>query len=311
MEYMFSEANVFNTDVSRWNVSRAKDMDAMFQNTSIWNDDLSAWDVSRVQTMHAMFSYTDGFDGDVSAWNVGQVKGMVGVFTGAAALTDCNRARMVRAKAWASNRQFVAQYAAEWAHLRLARCTTTSSTTTLSPTVTAPGAPSAHTAAASASPGRVHTTNTSPAAADQTPPAQHSSDVAGAKGSGPSPHSSKPADSDPCNAILCALDCSTDCGWSQGESKCVTGAQTTMGHIRQRLGDCPHIDDDDDAGGATSGSYGGGGASLGMGVLALVAIAVLGSVAVCVYRRNNPHPRQAASKRYQVLGMDLLSVQDN
>ena len=46
--------SVFNGDLSKWNVSKVKDMYGMFAH-SVFNGDISGWDVSRVEDMNEMF----------------------------------------------------------------------------------------------------------------------------------------------------------------------------------------------------------------------------------------------------------------
>lgn len=91
---------LFNSDISNWDVSQVTDMQAMFQKTWAFNQDLSQWDVSRVgksnvfvfnycsclslsllvvtknsplqftisATMRTMFGWSKSFDQDLSAW---------------------------------------------------------------------------------------------------------------------------------------------------------------------------------------------------------------------------------------------------
>ena len=52
---MFSGARFFDADISKWDVSRAKDMRSMFLGASSFNGDLVKWDVSSVKDMSGMF----------------------------------------------------------------------------------------------------------------------------------------------------------------------------------------------------------------------------------------------------------------
>ena len=52
---MFSYAKLFDADISKWDVSRVKDMNGMFRGATIFNGDLTKWDVSSVKDMHGMF----------------------------------------------------------------------------------------------------------------------------------------------------------------------------------------------------------------------------------------------------------------
>ena len=52
---MFARAKYFNSDVSKWDVSRVKNMQGMFLGATSFNGDLSKWDVTRVIDMRGMF----------------------------------------------------------------------------------------------------------------------------------------------------------------------------------------------------------------------------------------------------------------
>lgn len=62
MSYMFSEARVFNGDISGWDVSNVTNMDYMFQNAQAFNQDLSGWCVSLILSEPA------GFADNTIAW---------------------------------------------------------------------------------------------------------------------------------------------------------------------------------------------------------------------------------------------------
>ena len=70
---------------------------------------------------------------------------------------------------------------------------------------------------------------------------------------------------DLCNAIKCALQCESECGWSRPKQLCVTGFETTQGERDDRLGNCSRLEKkkassaDDDGDG--DGDGGGGGDS--------------------------------------------------
>ena len=59
---MFASASSFNSDVSKWNVSRVTDMSAMFSYAYLFNSDMSKWDVSRVTYMGYMFYDASSFN---------------------------------------------------------------------------------------------------------------------------------------------------------------------------------------------------------------------------------------------------------
>ena len=79
---MFFSADLFNGDISTWDVSRVENMCSMFYGAASFNTDLSKWDVSTVTDMHSMFCGAS-FRGDISKWDVSRVDDMHGMFKGA------------------------------------------------------------------------------------------------------------------------------------------------------------------------------------------------------------------------------------
>ena len=59
---MFSNANLFNGDISQWNVSNVNDMSGMFLSALSFNGDISKWDVSSVTNMDYMFMSATSFE---------------------------------------------------------------------------------------------------------------------------------------------------------------------------------------------------------------------------------------------------------
>ena len=59
---IFCNAWSFNSDVSKWDVSRVTTMSYMFNGASSFNSDVSKWDVSRVTNMWQMFYGASSFD---------------------------------------------------------------------------------------------------------------------------------------------------------------------------------------------------------------------------------------------------------
>ena len=51
-------------------------MFAMFSDATVFNGDLSSWDVSSVTDMYAMFSDANSFNGDLTSWDVSSVNRM-------------------------------------------------------------------------------------------------------------------------------------------------------------------------------------------------------------------------------------------
>jgi surface protein len=55
MAFMFSNAQAFNADISKWDVSKVTNMGSMFKTAKVFNADISKWDVSAVTNMNDMF----------------------------------------------------------------------------------------------------------------------------------------------------------------------------------------------------------------------------------------------------------------
>ena len=56
MDILFSYLKLFSGDLSKWDVSRVKDMSGMFLLAPKFNGDISKWDVSSVTMMSYMFN---------------------------------------------------------------------------------------------------------------------------------------------------------------------------------------------------------------------------------------------------------------
>ena len=73
---MFSDAESFTSDLSKWDVSNVTDMSGMFLRARKFNGDISRWDVSNVTDMAGMFSGATSFDQNIGSWNISNVKNM-------------------------------------------------------------------------------------------------------------------------------------------------------------------------------------------------------------------------------------------
>ena len=82
---MFSGADAFNQDLSKWDVSAVTDMSYFFSHASDFNQDLSKWDVSAVTEMGLMFLRASAFNQDLSKWDVSAVTDMRSMFHRASA----------------------------------------------------------------------------------------------------------------------------------------------------------------------------------------------------------------------------------
>lgn len=77
---MFAYAKGFNSDLSKWDVSKVTDMSGMFYNCILFKSDLSNWNVSNVTDMNYMFYSAHSFDADLSKWDVSNVTDMNRMF---------------------------------------------------------------------------------------------------------------------------------------------------------------------------------------------------------------------------------------
>ncbi|MFV0290183.1 MAG: BspA family leucine-rich repeat surface protein [Mangrovibacterium sp.] len=112
MSYIFYGCEKFNSDLSKWDVSRVVNMQVAFKGATEFNQDLSDWDVSNVTTfqgmfhyatkfnngdkllswgektanvtdMGSMFSWARAFNQPINDWNVGNVTSMQSMFNDA------------------------------------------------------------------------------------------------------------------------------------------------------------------------------------------------------------------------------------
>ena len=83
VSYMFSNARLFNQDISSWNTSNITNMTYMFNAAVVFNKPLNSWDTSSVTDMSYMFTAAYLFNQPLNLWNTSSVTTMRGMFTSA------------------------------------------------------------------------------------------------------------------------------------------------------------------------------------------------------------------------------------
>ena len=81
---MFSGSNLFDQDLSTWDVSNVVDMSYMFSGAYDFEGNISNWDVSNVTNMQGMFKGCEYFNQNISLWNTSAVVDMSYMFEGCA-----------------------------------------------------------------------------------------------------------------------------------------------------------------------------------------------------------------------------------
>jgi surface protein len=79
MSKLFINIPEFNGDISDWDVSNVKTMQAMFAHSK-FNGHISNWNVSNVTNMRYMFCACKSFNQDISNWDVSNVTGKLDMF---------------------------------------------------------------------------------------------------------------------------------------------------------------------------------------------------------------------------------------
>ena len=88
MSFMFYDCTSFNSDISNWDVSNVNNMVGMFEECEFFNQDISKWNVSNVTDMHSMFYNCETFNKDISKWDVSNVKNNGYMFHGCTSLEE-------------------------------------------------------------------------------------------------------------------------------------------------------------------------------------------------------------------------------
>jgi YVTN family beta-propeller protein len=71
--YMFTGADLFNQDISSWDVSGLVDMSGMFYATSAFNAPIGTWVISSATNVTSMFKEAYAFNQDLSNWHTNQL----------------------------------------------------------------------------------------------------------------------------------------------------------------------------------------------------------------------------------------------
>ena len=83
LSMLFDNAQIFNEDISEWDVSKVTNMSYMFRYCYTFNQPLNKWDVSNVTNMSNMFQWARVFNQPLNDWNVSKVTNMSTMFEGA------------------------------------------------------------------------------------------------------------------------------------------------------------------------------------------------------------------------------------
>lgn len=83
MEGMFHNCIRFNQPLNNWNVSNVTNMSVMFAGATSFNQPLDKWDVSNVKSMNSMFYFADTFNQPLNEWDVSKVTDFAGMFQNA------------------------------------------------------------------------------------------------------------------------------------------------------------------------------------------------------------------------------------
>ena len=122
MSLMFSEAKLFNSEISNWDVSSVTNMGAMFNSAKSFKAELSKWDVSSVTNMYHMFDGAASFNGDISKWDVSSVTNMNRMFAQATSFNadiskwDVSRVNIMRGMFVAAKSFKQTLCGASWVH---------------------------------------------------------------------------------------------------------------------------------------------------------------------------------------------------
>ncbi|CAB9507063.1 Mycoplasma protein of unknown function, DUF285 [Seminavis robusta] len=80
MYNMFREAHAFNSDISRWDVSRVQSFLRVFYDAQAFNVNIGGWGTGNVVTMKETFQLASSFDQPIGGWATTKVTDMTNTF---------------------------------------------------------------------------------------------------------------------------------------------------------------------------------------------------------------------------------------
>jgi surface protein len=101
--------------IADWNTATVTSLYQVFKDTPTFNADISKWNVASVSNMQSTFQIASRFDRTLVSWNVSSVTDFSATWTGANALSDCNKKAMYGT--WRSTFQTA------WPGFNVATCT--------------------------------------------------------------------------------------------------------------------------------------------------------------------------------------------
>lgn len=96
MEGMFSAAMNFNADIGNWDISSATNVNSMFKEAYAFNQDLSDWHTNQLFYFDSMFEDAESFDQDLSAWSIQSLTSAANFLDGTA-MSTLNYSKLLRA----------------------------------------------------------------------------------------------------------------------------------------------------------------------------------------------------------------------
>ena len=73
-DHAVNKNRAFNQDITRWNVSKVRNMEGMFLGSTRFNQNIQCWDVSSVEDISYMFWMATGFNQNLGAWDLSSLR---------------------------------------------------------------------------------------------------------------------------------------------------------------------------------------------------------------------------------------------